>query len=79
MAVLALLLAEAELLAETRRAQPLLLLDDVLSELDGDRRSSLAERLRTGGQVLVTATTRAALPGDVDATLVVSPGLARVE
>ncbi len=78
-AVLALLLAEAELLAETRRAQPLLLLDDVLSELDGDRRSSLAERLRTGGQVLVTATTRAALPGDVDATLVVSPGLARVE
>ncbi len=78
-AVLALLLAEAELLAETRRVQPLLLLDDVLSELDGERRSALANRLRTGGQVLVTATTRGALPGDVDATLVVSPGLARVE
>ena len=78
-AVLALLLAEAELLAETRRVRPLLLLDDVLSELDGDRRSALVSRLRVDGQVLVTATARGALPGGADATLVVTPGSARVE
>lgn len=77
-AVLALLLAEAELLAETRRVRPLLLLDDVLSELDGDRRSALVERLRVNGQVLVTATARGALPGDADATIAVTPGVARV-
>ena len=47
LAVLSLLLAEAELLARARRGtRPLLLLDDVLSELDPDRRRVLAERLR---------------------------------
>jgi DNA replication and repair protein RecF len=38
LAVLALLLGEAELLEERRGTRPLLLLDDVLSELDSDRR-----------------------------------------
>jgi DNA replication and repair protein RecF len=78
-AVLALLLAEAELLAATRRVPPLLLLDDVLSELDGERRQSLAARLRDGGQVLVTTTARGAFPGDVSAALTVSPGRVTVE
>ncbi len=77
-AVLALLLAEADLLAENRRVRPLLLLDDVLSELDGDRRAALIERLRAGGQVLVTATARGALPGEAEATIAVSPGSAVV-
>jgi DNA replication and repair protein RecF len=64
LAVLALLLGEAELLADERGTRPLLLLDDVLSELDGDRRRILAERLRAGGQALVTSASRAALPGE---------------
>ena len=45
-AVLALLLAEAELLGERRGVPPLLLLDDVLSELDGERRAALVQRIR---------------------------------
>jgi DNA replication and repair protein RecF len=73
-AVLALLLAEAELLTETRHVSPLLLLDDVLSELDGDRRVALTHRLRSASQVLVTAAASGALPGDPDQLLSVSPG-----
>ena len=61
-AVLALLLAEAELLAERSGVPPLLLLDDVLSELDGDRRGALVDRIRGGSQVLVTAAATGALP-----------------
>ena len=49
LAVLALLLAEGELIAERRGFAPLLLLDDVLSELDPGRRRILAERLRSFG------------------------------
>ena len=49
LAVLALLLGEAELLAERRGVPPLLLLDDVLSELDPTRRRILADRLRVCG------------------------------
>jgi len=64
LAVLALLLGEAELLEERRGTRPLLLLDDVLSELDFDRRRVLGERLRTGGQTLVTSASRGALPGE---------------
>ena len=73
-AVLSLLLAESELLAERSGATPLLLLDDVLSELDGERRSALVERIRAASQVLVTTAARGALPGDPDQLLEVSPG-----
>ena len=76
-AVLALLLAEADLLAE-KNAVPLLLLDDVLSELDGDRRATLVQRIRSAPQVLVTTAARGALPGDPDQLLEVSPGRVRV-
>ncbi len=62
--MLALLLGEAELLEERRGTRPLLLLDDVLSELDPDRRRVLAERLRAGGQALVTSASQGALPGE---------------
>ena len=73
--VLALLLAEAELLAERRRTPPLLLLDDVLSELDPRRRTLLAERLRSGrSQALITSTTTDALPLVPDQLLEVRPG-----
>ncbi len=64
LAVLALLLGEAELLEERRGTRPLLLLDDVLSELDGGRRRILADRLRASGQTLVTSASRSALPGE---------------
>ena len=53
-ALLALLLAEREALAEARRTAPLLLLDDVMSELDPGRRELLLERLGPG-QTLITA------------------------
>jgi DNA replication and repair protein RecF len=77
-AVLALLLAEAELLRDRRRVAPLLLLDDVLSELDGDRRTALVEQIRGSSQVLVTTAARGALPGDPDQLLDVSPGRVQV-
>jgi DNA replication and repair protein RecF len=74
--VLALLLAEAEALGE-RRERPLLLLDDVLSELDRQRRGVLIERLRPLGQSIITATAREALPVQPDQHVEVSPGEAR--
>jgi DNA replication and repair protein RecF len=75
--VLALLLAEAELLAERRGTPPLLLLDDVLSELDPARRRILAAQVAAGGQALVTATDPAMLPVDPDQLVEVSDGTAR--
>ena len=62
LAVLALLLAEAELIAARRRVPPLLLLDDALSELDESRRRILSERIGAVGQTIVTATGPEALP-----------------
>jgi DNA replication and repair protein RecF len=66
LAVLALLLAEAELVQAQRGFAPLLLLDDVLSELDPERRRILADRLRAFGQTLITTTSAAALPAEPD-------------
>jgi DNA replication and repair protein RecF len=62
-ALLALLLAERTVLAERRGRMPLMLLDDVMSELDAERRELLAELLRSGGQAIVTATERGHVPG----------------
>ena len=56
--VLALLLAEARLLATRRGIPPLLLLDDVLSELDTSRRTVLSGLVGDAGQTVVTATHR---------------------
>ena len=75
--VLALLLAEAELIAERRGFAPLLLLDDVLSELDPNRRRILAERVLGTGQTLITATQASSLPLDPAQLLEVSPGAVR--
>ncbi len=77
LAVLSLLLAEYGLLAERGRT-PLLLLDDVLSELDERRRRILAERIRSSGQTLVTATSADSLPTRPDQLIEVTPGAARV-
>ena len=73
LAVLSLLLAEAELLPEP----PLLLLDDVLSELDVGRRQVLAERIAGMGQAMITATHASALPLEPAQVVEVEPGLAR--
>ena len=73
-AVLALLLAETQLLDERRDEPPLLLLDDVLSELDPARRRVLAEQIQGRGQALVTATTADALPVEPAQLLEVTPG-----
>jgi DNA replication and repair protein RecF len=75
--VLALLLAEAELIAERRGFAPLLLLDDVLSELDPGRRRVLSERVLSAGQTLITATEASSLPVPPGQLLEVSPGLVR--
>lgn len=54
--LLALLLGERDLLERERGAAPVMLLDDVMSELDGERRELLAARLTASGQALLTAT-----------------------
>ncbi|HZG36296.1 MAG TPA: hypothetical protein VEY87_10660, partial [Gaiellaceae bacterium] len=77
LAVLSLLLAEAEVLTERHRVPPLVLLDDVLSELDAHRRRTLAERIGVAGQAVVTATGAESLPLEPAQLLTVTPG--RVE
>jgi DNA replication and repair protein RecF len=74
LALLALLLAEAETITDRTGVPPLLLLDDVLSELDPDRRRILAARVRSAGQALITATDAAMLPAAPDQLLDVTPG-----
>ena len=61
--LLALLFAERDLLAEQRGRLPLMLLDDVMSELDASRRELLASLLREDGQGVVTATELEHVPG----------------
>ncbi len=62
-ALLALLFAERSLLGERRGRWPVMLLDDVMSELDAGRRELLAELLRDGGQAVITATEPEQVPG----------------
>ena len=52
-----------------------MLLDDVMSELDAERRELLAELLRSGGQSVVTTTETEHVPG----TALSTGGLIRVE
>jgi DNA replication and repair protein RecF len=77
MTVLALVLAEASALRDRHDVSPLVLLDDVLSELDGERRRSLAGILARGSQTVVTATAAAALPVEPAQSLAVTPGEVR--
>jgi DNA replication and repair protein RecF len=73
-AVLSLVLAEAELLRVRTDVSPLVLLDDVLSELDGNRRLALADVIARNAQTVVTATAEGALPVSATLSLSVSPG-----
>jgi DNA replication and repair protein RecF len=61
-ALLALIFAEREALMKARSATPLLLLDDVMSELDPERRERLVGRLEQGGQALITAASSDSVP-----------------
>ena len=72
-ALLALLFAERQALLEARRVTPLLLLDDVMSELDPGRRERLVARLRDGGQVLITAADEESVPAAARESVVRMP------
>ena len=79
--LLALLFAERDALGERGRP-PLMLLDDVMSELDGERRERLVELVRAGGQTVVTTTELEHVPGadgDGVATVEVAAGSIRQE
>ena len=52
---------------QERGAPPLMLLDDVMSELDAGRRERLVEVLRGGGQSVIATTDLAHVPGAEDA------------
>jgi DNA replication and repair protein RecF len=62
LALLALLLAERAVLAQHRGRTPLLLLDDVMSELDAQRRELLVRELAAGGQSVIATTDLAHVP-----------------
>ncbi len=72
LAVLALLLAEAELLSPP----PLLLLDDVLSELDLRRREALTTAIGGLGQTVITSTHASLLPATPSRQVEVTLGTA---
>src|SRR3954466_991029 len=72
LALLALLLAERAALEAERSAPPLLLLDDVMSELDAERRERLVERIGDAGQGVITTTDLAHVPGAA------APGVVRL-
>jgi DNA replication and repair protein RecF len=77
LALLALLLAERAVLARERGRTPLMLLDDVMSELDSERRELLAAELATDGQSVIATTDLGHVPGAGGAgvrRLRISPG-----
>jgi DNA replication and repair protein RecF len=64
LALLSLLLAEREVLASRHQRPPLMLLDDVMSELDATRRAALVDQLTaTEGQAVITTTDLEHVPG----------------
>jgi len=74
--LLALLFAEREVLREARRQLPLMLLDDVMSELDPERRQKLVGMLESGGQALITSTEPGHVPATEARELVIADGTA---
>jgi DNA replication and repair protein RecF len=74
-AILALKLAQLDLLANLDGVAPLLLLDDVFSELDPERRAHLVRRIGGLAQAFVTTTTLA----DLDPALVAASTAWHVE
>ena len=62
LALLALLFAERAALIDAGRSAPLMLLDDVMSELDPEHRAQLVALLGGAGQALITATEAGHIP-----------------
>ena len=62
-ALLALLFAERAALLAAGRPAPLMLLDDVMSELDPEHRELLVDTVADSGQALITATEPGQVPG----------------
>jgi DNA replication and repair protein RecF len=77
-ALLALLFAEREVLLAARQVVPLLLLDDVMSELDPERRGRLVERLGQDGQALISAAAEDSLPAGAMGRVIRMPILEEV-
>jgi DNA replication and repair protein RecF len=77
---LALKLGEHDLLSDFLGESPLLLLDDVFSELDPNRRRWLSGAVRSGGQVLISsADPVSAAEAEPDRVVVVDSGRLRVD
>jgi DNA replication and repair protein RecF len=70
-AVVSLKLAEAALVARRSGERPVLLLDDVLSELDGERRSALLRQVADAGQVIITSVEAGPFPPELIASSMV--------
>jgi DNA replication and repair protein RecF len=64
-AVVSLKLAEAALIARRTGERPVLLLDDVLSELDRERRAALLKEVTGDGQVIVTSVEAGPFPAEL--------------
>ncbi|HYM97297.1 MAG TPA: DNA replication/repair protein RecF [Candidatus Sulfotelmatobacter sp.] len=64
-AVVSLKLAEASLVARRTGERPVLLLDDVLSELDGERRAALPKEVAGEGQVIITSVEAGPFPPEL--------------
>ena len=56
MAILALKLSELEIIKELKNETPILLLDDVLSELDIEKQNKLLKFIKNNSQVIITTT-----------------------
>jgi len=74
LALLALLFAERAALLEAGRAAPLMLLDDVMSELDSAHRELLVSLLEVEGQSVISATETAHVPSASALRIEVSDG-----
>jgi DNA replication and repair protein RecF len=70
-AVVSLKLAEAALVASRTGERPVLLLDDVLSELDAERRAALLRQVGTEGQVIITSVEAGPFPPELIANAMV--------
>ena len=68
-AVLALKLAQADMIFEDTGEYPVLLLDDIMSELDAGRRSYLSGKIKNK-QVIITCTDAEDLPESANAKLI---------
>jgi DNA replication and repair protein RecF len=74
LALLSLLFAERSALLEADRSAPLMLLDDVMSELDPAHRELLVTLIGDAGQTMITATEAAQVPSATALRIEVSEG-----